>query len=814
MTFCKFFGTALLAIQLGFGTIATAQEAAPTNNRKDAPRAMTIVDAKRAMGFDESTANTTFAVGAKVKFAIVDAGFGGLDAWLAENPDMAGKVTYISLRKDKKKSDQSHGFKVFLTTRKVMPDANILLIEVDNHLRQFKQIVDVLKENRIYLATMSLGRSIYWGGADPSEIYSAMKLLDKYQITFFKSSGNYRGVTQAFSYRDVDGDKKLEFKSERLSNGKLAEFDTMYLPKGSSGKITLTWNEFSGRKSNFELQVFNKAGDILAHGTATTKFPYFVVRVKSKKSQTLGIRIIDKNETPPKGLKFGLIVRNAGTRGGIYNGLESLNVFSQYESPFLITVGSFGLGKSGALEPSLFSSIGHTNTGQIGPDILGPGQLLVDGEEYSGTSFATPFIAALYSAFADYNIKNVIEESSRFTPLTSGLVATEKSRFGVPDGRLILGNACSKSNKIANIRQSIEGENLVIRFELSRNCMEKLDYFVAAYLSGQKAISKRVLAPDQLRVAGKNATLRGFERKHSAERNIVAEPIQIKIPLKNIPREQFGKTLTAKIKIATKAQLAPVSLVSSLSDITFTLPNPAPYRDDVQGLKAAEIAQKALAKGGYVDAISMSERALATAKLNDAQRAALLGFRALGAIGQNDLDLLAKFATDDINGLLRQDRARVELGGVLLVQDKTTSAVNAYKGCLQASNETVKLQCQIGYVAANMRLGKDVSREILQLYPDNADQLVKSKNIHALALAVFLRKLKPAAFKTQVVESIRSSGDMASRGSRAALGFYYLGLVGIVSNNVKYARKSFRESGQLSGAILESALSRGWLRQL
>jgi len=239
------------------------------------------------------------------------------------------------------------------------------------------------------------------------------------------------------------------------------------------------------------------------------------------------------------------------------------------------------LGKSGALEPSLFSGIGHTNTEQIGPRCSRSRPTACDGEEYSGTSFATPFIAALYSAFADYNIKNVIEESSRFTPLASGLVATEKSRFGVPDGRLILGNACSKSNKIANIRQSIEGTNLVICFELSRNCMEKIDYFMAAYLSGQKAISKRVLAPDQLRVAGKNATLRGFERKHSAERNIVAEPIEIKIPLKNIPREQFGIALAAKIKIATKAQLAPVSLVSSLSDITFTLPDPAPYPDDV-----------------------------------------------------------------------------------------------------------------------------------------------------------------------------------------------------------------------------------------
>jgi len=788
---------------------AFADGAPPTSRIKpaDEPKPMSLTEAKLAIGFPKMMADKPLVTGKAFRFTIIDSEFGGLDAWLEANPKWKNKVKYLSLRKDGKKASGDHGYNVFSVARTVMPMATFLLIETSSFDRDLVKILKTMKANGTYFASMSQGLRYYMGGADIGKYFKKLKLLEKYQFTFLKSTGNYRQISHAFPYLDADGDGRLEFSAEPNKKGRLVEENHIYVKKGLGVIINLGWNEWGDVRSTMELQLINKSGEIVAQSTSSGKKPLLSLRTTPKETGNLWIRLVDKSATPSKNLKFGLFVRNAGTRSGHYNGQESLNAYSQYESPFLISVGSFGKDKSGALAPSIFSSIGHTNSGKIAPHVVGPGQLNFEGEVLRGTSYATPFMAAMYSVYADYNIKNVLEETSTHSRWKKGLAPEEKSRWGAPDANAILSNNCTKSNSLENPRHSIEDQKLVIEFEFSRKCMEGLDYYLYGYLHGQMQTSPTGYMLDTLKASTKAVQdLRGWAKKHSKKRDIVKEPVRMEIPLKLIPREQMGKSLEVRFKLGTLAQWDPV-VIPKADAYKFTLPRPEPYSDNIQGLKAAAIAQKALKKGGFIDAMEMADRALKDKTITEKNRAIIHEIRARGAIGAMDAKALTAFAKEDIAlAFTKKLQTQLRLGGMYLANGNPKMAAETYKGCLDTPKA---YSCHFGYMAASILNKKNVKDEVLKKYGAEADKLAKSNNISAFALAILLRKMNFSDFEKAAFAAAKSNRQVGM--SQAV---YYKGLIGVLSKKPDFAMKNFRQANLTGATILETALSNIWMKNL
>ncbi len=529
-----------------------------------------LVEAKTAMGFPPQMAKLPLVTGRDFNFTIIDNGFHGLGAWLEEHPAWKDKVRHVSLRKDGAKAAEKHGFDVFRVATAVMPKAKFLLIEGGG----FESRIKTMRSNGSFFATMSLGNVRYIGGSDVSMYFELFRMARKYQVTFLVSAGNYRQKSHVFDYSDMDGNGVLEFAPAAEGAIRKAEFNRIDVAEGATIRISLGWGEYGDVRSSFELQLVDRDRKVLAAATTDGREPFVLMSYRPTASGALWLRVIDKTpggaaQTRPR---LGVIVMGAGTRNGIFNGLESLGAYAQQDSPFVVPVGSFGKNGDGELVPSKFSSIGHTNTGEIAPFVLGPGQLELDGEILSGTSFATPFLAAMYSIFADYNIRNVIAETSRHNRWASGLSPEEKGRHGIPDASLVLNNRCIASNRVEDIRHRVEDGKLVIEFLFTRDCMEGLDYYLHAFVS-RYVMRNGMLDIVPVRAAKGKGDLRGWVQKHSTAKLIDKEPIRIEIPLDLIPRDRLGEKIDLTFRLSTYAQWDPARIPGAPT-YSLTLPTP------------------------------------------------------------------------------------------------------------------------------------------------------------------------------------------------------------------------------------------------
>jgi hypothetical protein len=795
--------------------IAEQTGAPATNFRRADPAPMTVTDAKIAIGFDPATAGYSFDTGAAFKFGIVDASFNGLQDWLNDNPEMKSRVKYTNLRKSAKRSGGSHGFKVFKVAAEIMPTATFYLYETGNPVGRFENILKSLKADGVFFASMSLGVKQYMAGIDPAVIYTQLDLLKDYQISFLVSAGNQRGDNHVFRYSDVDGDGKIEFSRTPKANGKLLEYNRIFLRSGKTVNLKLSWGEYPVRRSEFELQLVDKDNTVVASARAKGDLPVISLSYEASEKQPLWIKLLDKSDTPPApDLEFGLFVRGSSNQRSTLNGQGSLGIMAQYESPYITVIGGFGRDSSERLQPSNFSSIGRTNSGEIAPHILGPGQFLIDGKPLNGTSFATPFVAALYSAFADYNIKNVIQATATKDKLAPGLAPEEQGRWGVPDADRLFTNACNTSNRIENLRTTPAADKLVVEFDFSRNCMEGMDYYLHAYVKGDRPSGLNVFTFDALAVAGSpQQELRGWVQKFSPSASIKAAPIRIEIPFKFIPRNQFGREVSLSFKISTRAQWDPVAIYADSPVLKVRLPMPEPLKGDVLVGKLAQKSNRGVEVQQFPDAIQFATLALASPDLSEDDNTLARKSRAMASIGLRDLAGLESFARDDLAAQPDSPIAALRLGDLLLAQGKFSSARARFKTCLTGTGDDL-YRCQIGYIVASQLAGDDARGEIAATYPDKGASLADSASPHGRALAVFLGQLGGGAYRDFFLAEARANFGKPEAALTIGSSFFYLGLMGVWSDNMSFARDSFSQSAASGAVVLEAALATGWLAKL
>ncbi|WDP84336.1 MAG: hypothetical protein HUN05_03505 [Desulfobacter sp.] len=347
--------------------------AAPIKRR---PLAMTIDQAKTSLGFSlQRTQDDLNTKGIKIKFAIIDTGFEGLDPWLDTHPEEKKYTHYISVTRSGKKIPGNHGYYAYRVARKILPHAHLYLLDKGHTDKDLALALNTMVKNKVFMGSFSQGSSVYFGQPETdfkTNKHKLIKMLNHYEITLFQAVGNDRSKVHFFPYQDLNRDKVLEFLPRAKTR---ADRNRIILFEQHELTLELFWNEFPKKKSDLIVQLVDKTGRLITQADSLdSKIPRIRLTYLPREKQLADIKLIAQKVVNPENLKFSLYVNQTNLEKGFFNGFERTAALSKFESPFLISVGSYGRDKNQPA-PSYFSSHGQTVDGDVIPHILGPGQL-------------------------------------------------------------------------------------------------------------------------------------------------------------------------------------------------------------------------------------------------------------------------------------------------------------------------------------------------------------------------------------------------------------------------------------------------------
>lgn len=520
----------------------TAAELTASPEPKTGP--MTIREAKIAMGWPRVLAMRPLGGMSDQRIAIIDLGFQGLSQWLDAHPQEKVHTVYVGDLSKESPNDPKHGYEVYRVARAVLGDAQLILYKISTPL-EFLKAVDNAAHRGVVIINASLGMETpmidetkdYKIGNKPMSFAEALDtILRKDQIFLFFASGNYRLRVHTWVSSEHGGDGMVVLHPD-ASSIEEAETLPVRLPQGSS-KISLGWDFRNAPTANYQLELVSTDGQLLATAKANWKG---MITLNYRSTQSIYARIrVRRLAGPSQGVLMRLLAMPGIFPGPGFDGVQTIAPYAYRESPFLIYIGGMGKTASGTLAPTNFSDIGRAPNGELLPHVLGPGQLMLDGNEIDGTSFASPFVTAIYATTFGYNFKNLMERTATKATLDPATQSFATSRWGVP---AVMGKMFSPQGqlsitgptKVEDVKHRIEGDSLVIDFRISRCCMQGMSWTVGVALIDVKA---RKWVMD---TSGK-APIWGTKTLQSDQKDYVRTPIEVRIPLKALAAYK-GRTL-------------------------------------------------------------------------------------------------------------------------------------------------------------------------------------------------------------------------------------------------------------------------------
>lgn len=541
-----------------------------------APRApdaqgIDMAEARRIIGLGASGAGAAARIPGG-RLAIIDDGFRGLKEWLDAHPDEKKLTQYFRVDPSKptqfindadfsEPGESDHGYWVYRVARAVLPDVPMMMYRVRS-LREARDAVlqGSVGPNGAALFNISLGF-----GAGIFEIFSAEEdefsrglrlYLPQYESFVFISAGNQRTDTHSWESIDRNDNEYVDFRQATATH-KDFESARVRLRKGFN-HITFSWDARNHPDADYQLELMIEGEQVLARARADPKSARKGTIFLSFTSSTDGFPAyvrVKRLAGPKSGVFMRLIARGIGISGD-YNGLQTTLPYTFRENPFVVFVGSFGKTADGRMAPSVFSNIGTGPDGKLVPHVLGPGQLLLDGRRLSGTSFASPFLTALYATRAGYNIKNLIERTSSHDLLAKGVNRFESSRWGIPDASKTTMDlkAITGPTRVEDVSHRVEGDDLIVRFSVTRCCMESLTWYVFASIYDPQTNLPVISVPAKQPVSR-------FTTLRSEKADFVRHPAEIRIPLKELDQMK-GKPFEIKFGLQVRRWR------KSLQDIT------------------------------------------------------------------------------------------------------------------------------------------------------------------------------------------------------------------------------------------------------
>lgn len=469
-----------------------------------------VEEGLNAIGYTEKSALPIDGL----KVAIIDSGFQGYAEWVAQLPEaQKNKVR----PRTEFKTESDHGLQVLRVAHKLMPKARFFLYETPLESSAFKEamplIVKDISQMGVEFVNMSLAqysspyREISQNASD------IIKLFEKHKVFAVIGAGNERKYYHTWTVGETEKGY-LKIIGADATNSHSA---TINPSASQTHSLTLYWKAepadppvtvILGQKVDGKTQIFHKSAT-----NGEVQLDYIGANASPERRKVAPGEIRIRSITPPlKGKPYVMWIQTSdqadkfigremtlSVRGrarlrvaGGNIGSQSYSAYSQRESPYALVVGAFARQAKGRKNaPADYSSFGTTPEGRIIPHVIGPGTFIVppDDETIRGTSFAAPFITAVLKIASReyYNPKNVAERISTHAYLTSNPQGPQRSRYGVPDGRLIFDKkALSEQlapNKIEDVSHRIEGSDIVFSGKISRCCMEAIEAQIVVAVS-------------------------------------------------------------------------------------------------------------------------------------------------------------------------------------------------------------------------------------------------------------------------------------------------------------------------------------------
>jgi len=518
---------------------------------EELPSALNLVDYKMRFGWPEEIADYKLSVPSSLKFTIIDGGFHGLETFLRKRPQLAARVQYFDLGGGTDHAKGTHGLDVLKVANEVLPAGQIYLFDVS--LKQgdyLNKAIDLMVEKGLHYGTMSLGPSNRDSRKDLGMVLpKALQRLERNQITLFVASGNNRNKTHSVKSLDTDGDGFIEFWPDAESDAE-REGLVFHTLETIPSAVKIGWGQRPDSPGIAIAQMF-VGGELVAE----KKFKFsagggaFPVTVGDDEPITLKVAFKGVDEEFPI---VRVIEVNTMPWDKPWNGLRSSTDWAIWDSPFVISVGSVGAWE-GKLAPSGFSSIDISNQGEVVPLVLGPGQFFgEDGELFHGTSFSTPFLAALYAQAGSHNIRNYIEASTGTDALVAGLSKYETGRWGVPVFGKVLGNNSCLQHEETVMNSTIDENTLDVSMKFSRRCMEGLTYFITMELLTKEIdpeIGTHAVVTETN--GGKVKKLVYRVKSKSDTKHIEEKELSFELSLSNLSNRFIGAEVFPRFRIVT-----------------------------------------------------------------------------------------------------------------------------------------------------------------------------------------------------------------------------------------------------------------------
>jgi len=468
----------------------------PTPAMLAAPRrpaaAIDFAEARRLMGLDTAGATAARLPGGRL--GIIDVGFAGLRHWLDAHPEEA-RLTTLRKRAEGPRTQYSsdptfssegaddHGFQVYRVVRAILPDVPIVLYTAASVFDTGSALNDGMV-NGVVLFNISMGIPATIDVYSDQEDFFAQQLrvyLAQHEAFAFISAGNTRGSVHSWVSADRNGNGLVDMR-ERTAAGQDIDANRVMLRKGAN-RFFFAWDSSVAPDADYELELVLDGGERLATARVAPRDPprkgYIAMSFAAGQDWPARLRV-KRLTGPPTGVPMRLSAFPIGGAFGDFNGVQTALTYLFRDSPFVIYVGSFGRATDGALAPSAFSDLGVAANGQVSPHVLGPGQIRLDGMEINGTSFASPFLTALYATRIGFNMKNLIERSTSHTQISPLAAPFERSRWGTPDARKVASalKDITGPTRIRGVTHAVDGERASVAFNVTRCCMAGLTWYV------------------------------------------------------------------------------------------------------------------------------------------------------------------------------------------------------------------------------------------------------------------------------------------------------------------------------------------------
>lgn len=520
-----------------------------TAARAPAAQGIDLNEARTLMGLSQPVVAARLPGG---KLAIVDGGFRGIRERLEAFPHEKALTTIMrpgAAPADRLVADPAyagpwdddHGYWVYRVVRAVAPDVQVLLYTVDDLGGVAVALLHAGTQG-VVLSNVSLSFPSHFQifSQEEDEVSKYLRVYLPQQEAFaFISSGNQRQNVHSFVTADRNNNGYVDFH-DAAAPGR--DVDSLRL-KLRAGKFqtVLTWDASAHPDADYELQAVG-AGNVVYHSarvSPTDKVKGRIILRQAYSQPADAVLKVKRLAGPASGVFMRVNAYPLGVAGD-FNGLQTTNAYLFRENPFVTFVGSFGKAAGGRFTPSPFSNVGTAPDGRLTPHVLGPGQLLIDGRPTNGTSFSSPFITAMYATQVGYNFKNLIARSSNFTRFAPGAAPHERSRWGIPDpAQLAKLDDLVGPTRIEEVSHRIEDGHLIVKFAVTRCCMESLSWAIAVDL----------LDPASGKTLGG-----GLAVVRSDKADFVRHPLEARIPLKSL--EAFKGT-KAKVRFDIKARRWP-----------------------------------------------------------------------------------------------------------------------------------------------------------------------------------------------------------------------------------------------------------------